>query len=636
MLCVSYWQGVYLRQLDSLRLESQNLHSRQFTKLDSIQKSVDELATHVTRDKSRPIKAVMPADIEFIQEQMRQLNLSKSLVRKEHVIIRSLGFDSRSARFSAIPENYETTFGWALSELSNRSRGLSADNLLPWLEHGTGFFWVSGKPGSGKSTFMKFLAGHPRTRQALSNWADPGSAIIVSHYFWTAGTSMQKSLQGLLQTVLSEIFRQLPELIEPTCIERWAKSEQQLSHEVWHVPELQKALQRIARRDNLSAKICLFIDGLDEYEGDHLDFCQAIQDLSNSSHIKLCISSRPWNIFEDSFGKDVASKIYMQDLIQGDIRSYAAHRLKGHPKWPEVNANFEEAEYLVDQITERACGVFLWVYLTTRELRKGLSEYDSLSDLRRRLESIPDDLEEFFTQILESVDPFYHEKMSTTLQLSLIALEPLPVAIYGFHDLEYENEGYASELPTKAIDKQQAASRQTQTIRRLNGRCRGLLEANRQSGCVEFIHRTLVDFLKTREMSDYLERKAARTFNAHLSLLRAFTTYIKTTKFSEFVDRTGFAQHTNSKFMSSLEQALAYAREIEEDVSVSKLLYQLEQCVYKAHKNGQVTLNVWGDPRNPVCVFFREAVLNALLVCYVRHVLTIDPHYFSFLEKPAE
>jgi hypothetical protein len=56
-------------------------------------------------------------------------------------------------------------------------------------------------------------------------------------------------------------------------------------------------------------------------------------------------------------------------------------------------------------------------------------EYDSFSDMQRRLESIPTDLENFLKQILESVEPFYHEKMATTLQMALAAREPAPTVI---------------------------------------------------------------------------------------------------------------------------------------------------------------------------------------------------------------
>ena len=356
---------------------------------------------------------------------------------------------------------------WLLKGDEESSKG----NLLGWLRKGDGFFWVSGKPGSGKSTPMKFITDQPQTLQALSIWAYPKPAVVARHFFWSAGTPMQKSWQGLLQTLLYEIFRQLPDLIESTCTERWSKTTEELNHDTWHLPELRGILQRIANRENLTTNFCFFIDGLDEFEGDHLEFCGVLQGLSELPYIKLCVSSRPWNVFEDSFGGDASSKLYMNRLTRKDTRSYVESFLQEHPRWKELKVEIENDEWLVDQITERAAGVFLWIFLVTRLLRNGLTEYDSFSDMRKRLENVPTDLEMFFKQILESVEPFYHEKMATTLQIALALRQPAPVAIYRFHDEEHEDEDYALKLPLQPLKPKEVASTQAQIIRRLNGRC---------------------------------------------------------------------------------------------------------------------------------------------------------------------
>jgi len=127
---------------------------------------------------------------------------------------------------------------------------------------------------------------------------------------------------------------------------------------------------------------------------------------------------------------------------------------------------------------------------------------------------------------------------------------------------------------------------------------RGLLEVS--EGHVEFLHRTVMDYLRTREMSKYLNGKAPPQFNANLSLLKAFTAYIKCTKFPEFVDRTDFAQYTYSGMMSALQEALAHANLFEEDSIVYGLLDQLACCIPQMHtKTGQAFRNMWGNSSNP-------------------------------------
>lgn len=138
-------------------------------------------------------------------------------------------------------------------------------------------------------------------------------------------------------------------------------------------------------------------------------------------------------------------------------------------------------------------------------------------------------------------------------------------------------------------------------------------------------------------MSNYLNRKAPPRFNANLSLLKAFTAYIKCTKFPQFVDRTDFAQYTFSCLMSSLQEALAHANQLGEDHIAYAHLDQLARCIPQMHaKTGQASLNVWGNPSNPVSLFFWEPVIDASHVGYFHHVLLRLPDYFPTFKAPAE
>lgn len=212
--------------------ENQGLNSRQSAKLDDIARLISDLGSRIAAAGPVPLtNSLRSTDIESLQSQMSQLSMAKADVAKEHGILRSLIFESHPIRYSSITEAHQRTFGWVFEESST-------GGLLTWLQKGDGFFWVSGKPGSGKSTFMKFVTDHPRTLQALSTWSYPKPAVIVRHFFWSAGSPMQKSWQGLLQTLLYEIFRQLPDIIESTCTERWPRTTEQLSHQTWHLTEL--------------------------------------------------------------------------------------------------------------------------------------------------------------------------------------------------------------------------------------------------------------------------------------------------------------------------------------------------------------------------------------------------------------
>ena len=567
----------------------------------------------------------MPDDINNLQNDISRLSIRKSDTAKEQEILRSLSFDSRPIRFTSISAAHDQTFRWLFDSHENNA---TACHLAEWLKRDNGFFWVSGKPGSGKSTFMKYLSNCPETSYALAEWARPMPVVTAAHYFWSAGTPMQRSQQGLLQTLLYDIFRQVPSLVKIACKGRWEQMDSELESSPWSLEELNETVKTIADQVFISVRFCIFIDGLDEFEGDQLDLCQALLSLSRSPNIKLCVSSRPWNVFEDSFGKKIASKIYIHELTRNDIRNYASSRLQQHPKWHEVCVQPEQAIWLIDQITERASGVFLWVFLVTKQLRNGITEYDSFSDLRRRLESIPTDLEAFFKDILSSVEKIYHGKMATTLQMSLAATQPLSTIVYSFHDDEYDDEEYALRPSFRPLGDEVFKMRNVQITRRLNGRCKGLLEVN-DSGCVEFLHRTVMDFLRTRAMYDFLIEKSPKWFNADFSILKALTAYLKC-----WAIKSDSTRISSDQLENSIEMALQKVSLLDDPSDGFAYLDELDRCLLEIEKDQLYQRFRVGETDLSPSIYFRTRIIETALSEYILHTLPLRPDYFSGFETP--
>src|SRR3569833_3383789 len=65
--------------------------------------------------------------------------------------------------------------------------------------------------------------------------------------------------------------------------------------------------------------------------------------------------------------------------------------------------------------------------------------------------------------------------------------------------------------------------------RRLNGRCKGLLEV--RGSHVEFFHRTARDIFLTGQMTRFLTERTTGSFNASLSSFRAYVAWIKCSSF---------------------------------------------------------------------------------------------------------
>lgn len=76
-----------------------------------------------------------------------------------------------------------------------------------------------------------------------------------------------------------------------------------------------------------------FIDGLDEYKRNHQDDAKFLADVLRSwtsivpSNVKLCVSSREYNVFMNAFSPE--KRIRLHELIRGDMIQYVADKL-GH------------------------------------------------------------------------------------------------------------------------------------------------------------------------------------------------------------------------------------------------------------------------------------------------------------------
>lgn len=295
--------------------------------------------------------------------------------------------------------------------------------LKTWLESGNDIFWVQGKAGSGKSTFMKFLFEHSQTREHLRKWAD-GDVCMAAFFFWKSGTELEKSHIGLLRGLLYQLLRALPEILTRVLPERCeAAAKSSVFQRPWTLKELEKCFETVAQTSD-QLRFFFMIDGLDEFEGDHRDLIDALEKLNHSPNIKICVSSRPWNVFRTAFGSDRNLNIALHELTARDIHFYVATRLR-RSRGGLGNLRQSELEALGDLLCRKAKGVFLWVNIAVSDLRKGIDEHDDIYMLRKRLEGYPSELDGMFQHTLDRVNPVY-KKFAGRLMLMMLNSECSP------------------------------------------------------------------------------------------------------------------------------------------------------------------------------------------------------------------
>ena len=256
-----------------------------------------------------PRPKLAPETVERLTSGVSTLFDDSCRIAREQAFLDGLNFEQRPARYSAIPEAHQKTFAW-IFRTQTGTTSADADektrqSFKKWLRGGSGLFWISGKPGAGKSTLMKYISGHDRTPMLLADWSSPKKSIIGSHYFWSAGTPIQQSQEGLLRSLLFDVFGQAPSLMSTICRERWdlpaAAKHGPSTQPPWTLAELHKTVADLVDGRELPSKFCFFIDGPDEFSGDHQSICELFRSFCRSQDVKVCLSSRPWNVFEDNF-----------------------------------------------------------------------------------------------------------------------------------------------------------------------------------------------------------------------------------------------------------------------------------------------------------------------------------------------
>lgn len=487
----------------NIRLETTTTNTLEVLRLELL----DALKAQLDRHSSEPIVNIGDKLTEFSQEGIA--------VEKRQAILNSLTFRGMRWRYATIHKEHEETFQWIFYN--------SDISFLHWLTSQNGIYWIEGKAGSGKSTLMRYLVNVEVTKAALSKWAGNERLVIGSYFFWAAGNPMQRSQEGLLQTLVFQILRQCPDLISSVCPGRWDGLDS-FHTGLWDYHELLEALNRLAKQQLSPVRFCFFVDGMDEFDGDQRALVELLKGLALSPSIKLCVSSRPWNIFVNAF-EGVVPKLKLETLTQGDIRKYVNDKLGD-----EIRAEWDSQVYteIVDQILTRARGVFLWVYLVVDSLLRGQEEGDNIRDVRRRLDSLPDDLEDFFRRILSKIDPFYREETARIFLVTIQSGRPLPAMAFNYLEQEAIDEHYALKARVAPIADSQVQQVSERMKKRLNARCRDLLETKIDPEGksffkyqVDFLHRTVRDFfLRTTAMEDLLVPEVLTAFNPALSLCR--------------------------------------------------------------------------------------------------------------------
>ncbi|KAG5659690.1 hypothetical protein KAF25_002249 [Fusarium avenaceum] len=299
----------------------------------------------------------------------------------------------------AISEDQDQTDTTTLNNISDPFESVPEEStpFARWLMSDSGMFWISGKPASGKSTLMKFIATNRLTRDNLEIWSP--SVQILTHYFWKPGSEMERNLRGMLLSLTHQVLLYKVDLIRRLLEEpEISFIHHKWSYADWVLEEIENLLYKILEVSDDAFFVML--DGLDEstelenYVSVPNHNSNVLSRLIQFGRVKICASSREEIAFCGYF--EGVESLRIHDLTKHDIRTFANSRLEAL----KLSKSWHR-QYLLDELTLNADGVFLWVSLVLDSITRACRLTNDIQALIERVKHAPRDIMELFQDIWE-------------------------------------------------------------------------------------------------------------------------------------------------------------------------------------------------------------------------------------------
>jgi ankyrin repeat protein len=418
-------------------------------------------------------------------------------------LLESLRFDEIDDRHGSVRNAHTKTCKWFLSH----------PKYLKWLDRAKleehhGFFWLKGKPGAGKSTITKF-ALHEMKRLNKK-------ATFVWFFFNARGAVLERDILGMYRSILYQLLRKIPELKQVLGVT--GRSVSSMNPPVWTVEILQELLRHVIQSLGRQ-KLFIFVDALDEGEEEQIrDMVSCFEELgeyATNSGVELNI------YFSSRHYPHITVTNSMQLILEDeadharDIENYLQSEFKA--------TKDKTIDMLRAKILERARGVFLWVVLVARVLKRE-NDHGQKHKLFKILEKIPDDLGKLFENILTR-DSQNLEEMKYCVLWILFAKRPLKL-----EELYYAILAGTSPDDLAAWDPENISLDDMKRF--IISSSKGLAELTRsKEPCVQLIHETVREFLlKDRLSQDGLLRTEDHE-SSHVFLRDCCETYLDSKQF---------------------------------------------------------------------------------------------------------
>ncbi|KAK1622933.1 hypothetical protein BDP81DRAFT_454944 [Colletotrichum phormii] len=427
-----------------------------------------------------------PRTIEIRQDQ-------SSLERRKKILT-SLKFDQIDNRHASIKKAHGKTCHWLTKH----------PKFVKWLDSGSvahhhGFLWISGKPGVGKSTTMKFA--YDRAQRSSGH-----NAAVLSFFFNARGGALERTAEGMHRSLLVQLLAKIPRL-QGVLEDHEIRDHLDINSETenWSLPLLRDVFERAISKLG-SDQITCFIDALDEcaeYEAQQmLNFFEDLGQcaVQNNTKLFVCFSSRHYPSLDIRY----KVKFTLEDHRghDKDLEAYVQNALS--PTTPQ-----QETESTA-QILHKASGVFMWVVLVVEILIKVIRT-GRIHEIEETLEWLPPELSKLFAEMLGKDDEYMGDLLLSVQWLLFGTLSGL-------------KPGFLPQLDPERVMKQDIENFVVNSSK-------GLAETTKtknKPAIVQFIHESVRDFfLKDNGLATTFPERVITEGEFHEQLKECCYAYIK-------------------------------------------------------------------------------------------------------------
>ncbi|KAI9437184.1 hypothetical protein H4582DRAFT_2129609 [Lactarius indigo] len=371
--------------------------------------------------------------------------------------------------------------------------------------------WIHGKPGSGKTVLCSAIIND------LTTLCEAGSASMAYFYFDFRDLDKQ-ARRNLLPSLLIQLSTRSNAFCDilSRLYETHDKGARQPSDKA-----LIQCLKEMLTLPN-QGPIYLILDALDECP-DTSDVPSAreqvldlVRDLVSLrlSNLHICVTSRPEVDICDVFESLASQTISLQDERgqKKDIADYVRSVIysgsgKFMKRWRK-----DDKEHVIETLSERADGMFRWVFCQLEVLRNCLPQ-----NVQRVLRELPSSLDETYERMLREIGKVNPDQAYRLLQCLTVATRPLRVDELA-EVLALDFDGAKGGIPVLNSDWRWDDEQQG-----VLSTCSSLIvivdDASSKTRVVQFAHFSVKEFLT----SNRLANMAADISRFHIRLEPAHT-----------------------------------------------------------------------------------------------------------------